>query len=141
MSERPQPSAAVSGARPAPCTPPIVQGVPSSGKGSAVLREFSSPHHQQRGHRCHKGSTEPPAAPCPRPNTAQGLVAMLPLTPPAGTQPAPAHSKAVPWHTEGMRSFYLTVQLRKFSHEAGMKTCVYSKSKCSIQHGHFFPQG
>lgn len=67
--------------------------------------------------------------------------AALPGWKPACSSPCAeqeALGKPVPWHGEGVRSFYLTVQLRKFSHEAGMKTCVDSKSKYSIQHGHFF---
>lgn len=95
--------------------------------------------------RSHKTGAESPTTLCLSTDTKRGLMATLLLPSPARNQPGSssraereALSKPVLWHRGGVRSFYLTVQLRKFSHEAGMKTCIYSKSKYSIQHGHFF---
>lgn len=97
-----------------------------------------------------KGSREAPRALHPSANT-QGVMMAMPSPPPPSYNPAswaaPAKpeplSKPAAWHGERVRSFYSTAPLRKFSHEAGMKTCVSSKSEYSMQHGRlffFFPE-
>lgn len=146
---------------------PAVQGWASSAKGLAVLWEFGShlapsPHHRHQTTALRAGSPwqvpawsvvpEPPAQrrvtnnPLPLNKHKLGAVGNAPAALPSWKLACSSScaeqeplSKPVPWHREGVRSFYLTVQLRKFSHEAGMKTCAYSKSKYSIEHGHFFP--